>query len=457
MGRGAWVLLGVLAACGKHPEPPGAGSGSAAFVGRLFTDAELAASSHALDARLVASARSGCARPVIGGAATAGASTDAIASLVEPGGALATCLDRMSAMLNHGDLNELIVRRDPELLEVDRACGDLVTSAILDAGAHAEGCSPYQVGARVPKGLLPAVSAARLLSVHARLLAASGDPGSALLLIVRAFGMFQDLGRGHVSLLVAMVANGAKTVLLEHAWAITRGALPVATLDRAARALDIALATEPPFRDMLEGERDTLQLAARAHPTKRYTRDVRDDEALTFAFTTSATASYLAACPAAGGLAACHRALATLAEANAERASDLTEDPIDLVDQLAQLLPKADDAAAREALRIKTRTAMVQTLSIAESYNPQASVAPRGATMSRLASLRVHIEVLRFIAKEGRCPTVIELDAPPFQALVAPAVLGDQLSVERRGTTLRVTPPAWVGSTYPPWEISCPR
>ena len=485
MGRARWVLIGVLAACGRDKAPPapavGSGSGSAAVVApvRLYTDAELAAFSATLLGRLADNARRVCVRPVIGGTATTGANTRELIAMFEPGSEIAACIDRMRAFAT-GDLGERIADGAPALREVERTCGDQVERAIAQASRFAQGCSPYQVGVHVADDVFRVLRLAWLISVHARRLATAGDPGAALLAIARGFAVFQDLSRGHVNLVGFQLATAAEEPLLEHAWAITRGAVPAPALDEIAAALDTLLAAEPTFAEALEGERDSIELfyglapiqpagwtppggwddtfgPPHAKPPLRYTRDPHDEAAVMFALAEAQATQHLRACPPGTPLATCQRALAQLAELRTQRASALTEDPTELVDELARLAPAAPDAAVRDALRTRIRTKVIDTLVAAESPVLHTYAARRGGTLARLAALRLHVEVLRFVAKTRRCPTVIELDAPPFRAIVAPPALGDQLTVERRGDTIRVTPPAWVTTTYEPWDITCPR
>lgn len=468
MGRARWVLLGVLAACGRGDAPPaargGSGSGSGAAVAvpaprtpRFYSDAELAAAGAALRERLAANAHRECARPVLAGTVEPGTHATALLALFEPGGELAGCLDRMGALAGADDVVERIDRADPPLLALERSCGDQLERAIVRAARAAPGCSPYQVGVQVPRDRPRVVVAAQLLDVHARLLAGR-DPRAALRVAVAGLVALQALERGHVDPLTLAVATRGEALLLGAAWATTRAPVPAASLDALAATLDVLLASAPPFADAIEGERETVQLWAGlaplqpagwlppggwddAHPRPgapgvgRYTHDPRDDAGVMFAVADAQAAQRLAVCPRDGGLARCHAGLARIAEQSAERASTLTEDPKELT----------------------VRDRVVETIAVAEPGELHALAASRGEVVAQLAALRLHVEVLRFVAAQRRCPTVIELDAPPFRAIVHPAALGDPLGIERRGTTIRITPPAWVAPRLRPWDIECPR
>ncbi len=456
------VLLVLAAACGKSGTAPAPGP-------QLFTEVEIAAYKSALLARMAETTNRTCPRPVVREPGTDAPATSDLIAVAEPTGAVATCLTTLAARVGKAKIVELVEQRDPEIVALVGTCGGALEQAARKAASHREACSPYQVGARrEPAEWVTVVRSAHLLGLHARLSAERGTPAVALAMLLDGASAYRDLGRGHVNLVAAMIAVAATDVLLEQARAIlTSATVPRDAIDGLVTGVDALLASEPSFASVLRGERHQFELMYGmgrlegpnwAPPggwpdgvrpevdNEPMTKSPRDEGAVMFAAAEKLAAERDEACPDKASLKVCHDGLAALGEA----ASKVK--PPRFGEELWTDLAKAAGSGDALATAHRIREAIVQI--IVNVAHPALSpyIGKRAAGYARLAALRIHLE----IARAGRCPTDAELAAPPYPALLAPAALGDRLTVARtNGGDLEVVPPAWAESKRPAWRISC--
>jgi len=279
------LVIAACAACGTSSERPA----------RSWSDDPAA--------RVAADERRTCPRPVLRGTATPGAATVELAALLAVG-----------ASSTSGELIAVIVQR---------------------AAAYETACTPFGPRTSADDGgaTLAALRTADLAGSRAAVLADAGRLDDALALALDSVRVFQDLGRGPVTLLGAMVADaGEKKLIARIGEIVASHRVPADLLARTAREIDALLATEPPFADVVAGELDWLDLNAPADmlPTsRRIAREVA------------------AACPPDASLASCHDALVARAR---ERSRDRDESWRAAVRELAvPPLPPSDDATAAGA------------------------------------------------------------------------------------------------------------
>lgn len=482
MLRRTWVLSVALAvACGgkkqEAPEPaPGSGSvaGDPVEAGRLISEAEIKTWLDALMARLDANAKRRCTPPRISEKQRPGPGTDQLVQLFEGKGELAACMVKLEALGSTRDFKAAIDSDLASAVAFDDACGALIGDKVLEAAAHAEGCSPYQVGVRVePKGLVSTIRLAYAISLRAHRLAKAGKTTEAIQLSIAAVRVMQDLMRGHVTFLVAMVGAAATEIVADRLDAI----LDTAKLTEEQRAL-FAAAIEslivgvPLWADLLAGERDNMEIYfgaaplmpkgwippggwnedlrpkegdAPAFPTEHF-GNPRDESAILLLMTAEAAADAARVCPEGASYTACHEGMATLASA-AKPAAEA-----DLKALYGELARAATSAAPDlPAIRMRIRTAIVQILrGVAQAdltkYPPKLAM-----VVSRLTALRIHLEVMK-----GPCPTAEALAAPPFSTLAAPPPLGDKVTLAVEPGTVSVGPPRWVDPVKV-WKFACAK
>lgn len=485
MIRCAWVLSIVLAvACGgkkteKAPDPP-TGSGSAAGVpesveaGRLISEAEIKTWIDALLARLDANGKRRCTPPRISDKQTPGPGTDLLVQLFEGKGELASCMTKLGELGKAGNLKADFEAGLPSVVAFEDACGLLIADKVLDAAARTEGCSPYQVGVRVePKELMRAIQIAHAISFHAGKLATSGKADEAIQLSLAALRVMQDLMRGHVTLIIAMVGAASTQVLADRLDAILE-TVKLTEESRAlvAAALDSLVVGVPLWADVMAGERDNMDIyfgAAQLMPKdwtppggwneelrpKHDGKDTfptqhfgspRDESAILLLMTTENAAEAARVCPEGASYAVCQKGMETLgAVAKPAAEADLKA--------LYGELTKAATSAAPDlaAIRTRIRTSITQILRSVAQPNLAKYPIKLAEMVSRLAGLRIHVEVMK-----GPCPTAEALAAPPFSILAAPPPLGDKVTLAVVPGTVTIGPPSWVDPVKV-WTFACAK
>lgn len=485
MIRGPWVLSIVLAvACGgKKTEKapvPAVGSGSAAVVvdsgdaGRLVSEAEIKTWIDALLARLDANGKRHCVPSRVSQKQTPGNGTDLLIQLFEGKGELAGCLAKLDELAKAGNLKADIESALPSIIAFDEACGASIADKVLDAGTRTEGCSPYQVGVRVePKELTRSIQIAYAVSFHAKKLAAAGKVEEAIQLSLAALRVMQDLARGHVTLIIAMVSTASTQIVADRLDAILETAkLTEEQRALTAAAMDSLIIGVPVWADVIAGERDNMDIyfgAAQLMP-KTWTPpggwneelrpktdskatfptthfgNPRDESAMMLQMTIENAADAERVCPEGASYTVCHAGLETLTAA-AKPAVDVD------VKALYGELAKAATRGAPDlvAVRNRIRTSITQILkSIAQPSLAKYLIKP-AEMVSRLAALRIHLEVMK-----GPCPTGEALAAPPFTILAAPMPLGDKVTLAVAPGTVSVGPPAWVDPVKV-WTFACAK
>lgn len=485
MIRCVWVLSVVLAvACGgkkKEAAPePATGSGSAAAAadtveaGRLISEAEIKTWIDALLARLDANAKRRCTPPRISDKQTPGPGTDMLVQLFEGKGELASCMTKLGELASSGNLKADVEAGLPSVVAFDDACGLLIADKVLDAAAHTEGCSPYQVGVRVePKELMRAIQIAHAISFHARKLATAGKTDEAIQLSIAGLRVMQDLMRGHVTLIIGMIGAASTQVVADRLDAI----LETAKLTEEQRALfaaamDSLIVGVPLWADLMAGERDNMDIyfgaaqlmpkdwtppggwneemrpkdgAKDSFPTEHF-GDPRDESAILLQMTTENAAESVRVCPEGASYAVCQKgmeALSTAAKPAAE--ADLKS----LYGELAKAATSsAPDLAA---IRKRIRASITQILRSVAQPNLAKYPIKLAEMVSRLAALRIHLEVMK-----GPCPTAEALAAPPFTILASPPPLGDKVTLATAPGTVSVGPPGWVDPVKV-WTFACAK
>ena len=485
MIRTAWVLSVLLTvACGgtkteKAPEPGSAGGSQApaadpAVAGRLISEAEIKTWIDALLARLDANAKRRCTPPRISEKQTPGAGTDQLVQLFEGKGELAACITKLGELAKAGTLKSDVEAGLPSVVAFDDACGVLIADKVIDAAAHTEGCSPYQVGVRVePKELMRAIQIAHVISFHARKLATAGKTDEAIQLSIAGLRVLQDLMRGHVTLIVAMVGAAATQVVADRLDTI----LDTAKLSEEQRALfaaalDSLIVGVPLWADLMAGERDNMDIyfgAAQlmpkdwtppggwneelrpkpdskdAFPTQHFGHP-RDESAILLLMTTEAAAESTRVCPEGASYAVCQKGMETLGAA-AKPAAEA-----DLKALYGELAKAATSAAPDlDMIRKRIRTSITQILRSVVQPSMAKYPVKLAEMVSRLAAVRIHLEVMK-----GPCPTGEALAAPPFSILASPPPLGDKVTLAVAPGTVSVGPPSWVDPVKV-WNLACAK
>jgi len=334
------------------------------------------------------------------------------------------------------DLKAAIEANEPEMVALEKDCGARLAAAMHQAGGHEGGCSPYQLGLRAePASMIPMIRIAQLLGFRARLVA-DKDPMKALGILLDALRFEQDLERGHVTLIAAMIATAAGEILATRAGAILDTAkLSKAQLDALAPALDRLIAGLPSFHEILQGEREAMALyfgvgllegpdwvppggwptGMTAHGNQgtasgKHFGDPRDEAAAELAGMMQAADERDRACPAQATLATCKAGLDGLGNAAPKE--------LDIVALYKQGLADPD------AMRRSIRTQIVNVLASIVQPNFGKYVDKVLGTLTHLAELRIHVEALR----THTCP--------PLYAV--PPALGQPLDVQADKGTVTV-------------------
>jgi hypothetical protein len=458
-----WSLAFALisSACGEREAAPGVGAGP------LLGADEIEKSRGEILARAAANAARTCPRRVLRGALATGAPDADRLAFAEGGGPLAACVRDLAAA---GEPSaRFFDRRDAEALALDAACGDAVVAAARRANAHDDGCSPYQPGRRTETiaRLTPVPALIKLLGLRARLVAERGQVGEAMWIVLDAARAAQDLGRGHVSLLTAMVAGAGVRGALEAGAAILAAGRPAAAeVDALVAAVDALLAAEPDFADALAGEREgfELRIALPPHqPAGWAPPGGWDDEpdrdgfgappelaGIELVLADAARKSDAAGCPPGATLQVCAEGLHRGDQGRQERAGEAGAALKAELDALA----KEATTSAREAPGWRAR---ITERIVAYSRDLWAAVgkyaAKRAEATIALAVLRLQLEVLR--RSPLACPSAAALAAAPYAALLAPARLGDSLSATVKPGAIVVARPRWIAEDREPWRIPC--
>ena len=469
----AWVLIVVASvACKERKEPTpyvapaGSGSGSAAPAAdaevRLYTEAEITALLDDLMKRLDANAKRSCPAPQVQTAPVAGKSADLLVELFEGTGELATCGKRLDEIRTK-DVASAVKAKSPEVMAFEKECGDTIAAHVTTAAARADGCSPYQVGVRTePKVMMRPMQIAHVVALHARELVAKGEVDAAVNLSINALRIYQDLARGRITYITAMIASASTEIIAANLDTI----LGTAKLTAEARAsisarLEALMTGTPRFADIQAGERDSMDIHLGAaqlmpdtwtppggwsedldprkagkdlFPAKRF-GNPRDEAAVLLVMTAESAAVQARACPATATYAECHVGLTKLA----------TEPKPTPEGDIAKLYAGLADAAKTgdvEATRKQIRGSIVGILrSIAQPA--VAKYAGKYAlSLARLAELRIHLEAL------GTC------DVKKLAAFASPPMLGAPVDVRVEKTTVEVRPPAWTDDKKL-WTFAC--
>ena len=457
----AIVTAIVIAGCGTNDAKPAASGPS-----RLVSDDEIARFDADTTRRLTENVTRRCDRPVLHGAALPGPAGPDIAAFDRPVGNLAACI----ASLDELGKTDKLADRTPALLDFEQRCGIEFEGAIRKATAHRDACSPFQIGQPQPSTPLSLIRIAKIVGLRARLRAENHDVAGALWLILDAVRLYQDVSRGHATLLTSMIGTAAIDALLDHAHAILEADVPAQPAELAA-AVDRLLATEPAFSDALAGNVDQMAVFSLAplkpagwvprggwpdgaRPGKRPDGpikfgDPRDDDAIALVVVDTQRAALAAACPADATLQACHVGLVQFGRAGAARAKGNTDVARLYQTLVAQALHEPD----AEATRIKIRETIVDVLAGIATPAFDNFAEKRAAAFARLAALRLHLEVVR----AARCPTAAELEAAPYAALRSPRLLGEAIGVAVASGALELTAPAWMKHSKMAWRIRCPK
>lgn len=364
--------------------------------------------------------------------------TRAITALTQPSGALAECSaavesskDTLKAALSDcppGGAGPCPARAldDPASLSasvatIELACGDL--RGQLAAAAHPAGevCSPFLPGlARAPDPTA-FLYLSRAATVLARADARNGQPARGLDLLLDTLAAGQELGRGGVGLSLALAGTGAAGFVAPTAELLLSSAPPApAALAALAARLDALIAAEPPLAEHLAA--DALETQA-MFTTDATTPPSRED-ALARLAADAQSRTAVERCPAAAPLSTCIRGLG---------------DPA---------LSTVTLAAYPAALRADLEAALASELA-----PPAAGYARRyGLRLALLSGLRVHVELLR-LAPRG-CPALDVFSTAPLSTLLAPAALGDRLTVkEASAGVFELYAPAFLSDDGVPRQV----
>jgi hypothetical protein len=418
------AVLGVAAAlaasCGKT-EPA---------TSRTVSDDELAAMESRIMTRVEANQTRVCSRPLLHGAPHAGSAIPDQLALSEPPSDVSACLSTLANIQSRsfGPASKgprpLVDRHAPEVVALDAACGPTLEALVVAAISHEDACSAYQTGVHAwSRNLMPLMRVGHLLGVRALRRADAGDPAGALWLVADTVRWYQDLGRGHVNLLIAMIATGGTDLMLRYAADLIE-VLPARAATELAPAFDALLASEARFSDILAGEQETVALHMGLAQTKPATWIVP------------------------GGKS-------ELTEGPTENGRTAGAAIMETTEQLLALMPRvcADESTYADCWR-----GMVAYHFAIDGTSPllgpmlKSYVERRAQAGSHLAAARIALEVRR----DGHCPSPGDLASPRYSALRSPAILGDMLRASVDKTSLRLAPPLWADSKNVSWTIRCP-
>lgn len=478
-----WFAVVVVAFACKSDDMPAKPSPPPPPALGLFTDAETAALEADLTAHLDANTKRSCPRPVLHGGTRAGTASADIVAFAEPTGELANCLHRVKDAEIGGKLADLVAQRAPHLVELDRACGAAIEEAVAAIASHEDACSPYQTGVRAePPELGAPIRAAQMLALRARLRAEAGDVRGALWLIADALRAYDDLVRGNVTLIMAMVGTASSAILLEHAQAILETKpLASAAAEELGAAFEVILATSPPFGAVLAGEAEHMGLytglvklrPAGWTPPGGTNKDLselgnpmrepgsklgtRDEGAMMIASALELGEAVARACSERATYADCHRHLVQLATTASSPRLEAMRGPAGMVQKLMADSSGKDTPETRERVRLQVQRMALDALASVVRPALHEYAAKRARALYRLAAARQSLDVIR--AK--RCPSADELESLDVRQSAAAMMgtLGDSLVATRDADLLRMQLPEWAAATAGPawsWKQPCP-
>lgn len=433
---------------------------------RLVTDEELVQLEARLMARITAARPTACVRPVLRGEPVAGSATPKILTLIEQTGEIKSCT---SALPNddHAKVRQMIDERQPAVRELEGRCGAPLAAMIHEAVVHGDACSPYQVGHRAHGELLPALQAARLVGLHSRRLADEGKPEAALWTLLELAAFSQDMARGSSGNVVRQVSSVLPTEAGDQAMAILNmSALSPAGLDALSTGVDRLLSAMPSFSETLLSEIDTFGLqdylpklkpkgwippGGWIHGYDEHTAksvgapflDPREEAGFMLVANEVQAAKFVQACPPSATVRSCHDGLAALA-----KTTDQSQAAV-----FAKVLALTN--ASTDEARLAVRQLLVDAIVAIAASEYQTTPVKASGLVIRFGAVRLHVEILRFVAATRRCPTLAELDAPPFEALRSPAALGDRLVIEAATDGFAIKSPAWFESKRAGHFVRC--
>ncbi len=427
----------VLSACAARPRQEQA----------TFSEDEIIQTTRRVEARLEQAAKVALKRPPLRASAAEAADADAAA-----GGAqaqLAACLGeetppQLAATVldcKHGSGLEstcAFAALDQDAGQLDRRCGMAYAARVARAAGQATLVESRVVDNEAGAPMRAIKSQRRadlLLTLHARVLAERGQVAAALRLLLDNEMATIDTLRGRPSMHAVM----SSSMGLEEDVALARmlladARLDAAALDGLAAELDTLIASLPPLATVVRASEtvDHLPVALAALAPERplpagitlaapvgenHGVDDRQQAAAALLASEQLAEQVDRACPTGSTFASCLLALEAADRDNRRGA----------------------DAAMAEAARIEKAPVGVTRAQLHDSTvamlrgllgGSRARVARLYARhLALLSALRIELEVRRHQLRTGRCPSLADLDGPPFVALRSPAELGQPLAL----------------------------
>lgn len=419
------LLVIVLASCERAPK-------------QLFSDAEVTARKAQVLARLAENRTRRCERPVLRGTPTPGPAAPDAQFVVEPNGDAVACREAIDALAQTDSIAAQVATPSEEASTVASRCGGTYESAIQRAIAHTDACSPFQIGVRAATRLLPPLEVAQVVGLAATQRATT-DPASAMWLLIETMRWSADMARGDVAITQHALHRVALEKLAVRALAIVdTHALSAEERRELSAAIGTLLATEPPFLDAMQGERDYVDLVEGLAPLegRDYVppggwgwmhepdepprpADPRDARVMFWWASERALGAVAPACTPPASLLACGAAIAV--------------DPA-----VKPGAPGTRDAATGVvANEIRTRV-----------FLP--AVSKYGKALALLATVQIHLALEGLEAGVLRCPAP---DVPPD--VRSPPSIGGAFRFTVLDDQIAITPPVWLGDEpLPAWP--CP-
>lgn len=251
------ALLALLVACAEEPKkvveapppppPPVVVEPPPKPRVPLWTDADAKQLADAALARIAENQQLACTAPPLGKPVD-GTSTAEVLALVTDS---TPCLKQITA-LNSQAWHD----KTAEAVAIDKQCGDEVAKLVVHAAAYKGGCSPFIVGIRVePERLSPIFNLAWELVVHTK----TAKDVPALLAGIR---VMEDVGRGRVSLLTAMISSAGVGMLAKRLDELVETAkFSKAEAAATTKALSALAEGAPSYGEVLVGEHQAQALA----------------------------------------------------------------------------------------------------------------------------------------------------------------------------------------------------
>ncbi len=445
------------------------GRTAVADVPRFVSEPEIKKSEGVFRDRLAKNKDRHCVRPLLRGTAIAGRAATDLLVFEKPTGAVVGCVASLEKLAEKDGLYGAVESRRADLVAWDQRCGAQVEAAVRKAVSHEDACSPFQIGAfSQPANVVRYIQLAHALGLRARLLGDT-DPKAAVWLALDVARWGQDLGRSAAVLsrvigdVVTELALDSVRVVLE------RRKLDLSELDAIGAAVDKLQASTASTPDWLASELDYFLLyyafaplqpagwvppggwpdgndkpeVAKPDPKKLHPRDA---PAMLMMAGDLISSKVAASCTASGSLMACHAALTKLVNAKVGGMYSAQS----LVDAL---IAKAisDPAKLADEARLKIRSSVADVLAdgIVASYPDH--VARAGESNTRIAAVKLHIDVLKTIDRTKKCPAAAELaKSRPTKEL------GDSITATIASGKITVAAPKWTTSKLQPYVIGCP-